>query len=84
MTQIRTDHLHNGTNKNIFQYCLNSDNFIHNVRVIGSHYGGIQVHPSLLGHVEIPYIWTEYIYHVGSSLALHSIILSGLLRKSYD
>ena len=37
------------------------------------------VDQSLQDNVEIPYNWIEYIYHVDSSLDLHSIIQSGLI-----
>ena len=48
------------------------------MRAIQGHSGGNIVDLSLLDDVEIPYNWTEYIYHVNSSLDLHSIIQSGL------
>ena len=51
---------------------------------IRGHSGGNKVDPSLLGNVEIPYIWSEYVHHVGSSLCQHSIIHSGLTAGGKD
>ena len=45
---------------------------------------GNKVDPSLLDHVQIPYRWSEYLYHVGSSLNTHSIIHSGLNAGGTD
>ena len=73
------DYLHKGSDKKRFQYCLNSDGFIHYVRAIQGHSGGNKDGPSLLDNGEIPYI-----YHVGSSLNLHSIIPSGLIAGGKD
>ena len=56
-----------------FQYCLNSDGFIHYIRAIQGHYGAHEIDPSLLDNVKILCMWSEYIYHVGSSLCTHSI-----------
>ena len=42
---------------------------------------GTKVDLSLLDHVLIPYNWSEYLYHVGCSLFLHSIIHSGLIAE---
>ena len=47
--------------------------------VIQGHSGGNKVDPSLVDNVEIPYNWSEYINHVGSSLDLFSVNQSGLI-----
>ena len=76
------DHLRKGSDKNRFQYCLNSDGFIHYMRAIQGHSAGNKVDPSLVDRVEKPCMGSEYIYHVGSSLCLHSIPLwIGCRRK---
>ena len=43
---------------------------MHYMRAIQGPPGGnkVKVDPSLPGKVKIPYNWSEYIYHVGSSL----------------
>ena len=73
------DHLHGGSDKKRFQHCPNSDGFILYLRADKGPSGGNKVDPSLQDKVEIPCNWIEYIYHVGSSLDLHSIIQSGLI-----
>ena len=44
------------------------------MRAIKGRTGGNTVDPSLRDDVEILYMWCEYIYHVGASLDLHSVI----------
>ena len=73
------DLLHRGNVKKRFQYCLNSDGFIHYMRVSRDHSGGNKVDPLLPDKVQMPYMWSEYLHHVGSSLCLQSIIHSGLI-----
>ena len=46
------------------------------MRAIQGHSGGNTVDPSLLDNVKIPYMWSEYLYHVGSSL-IHSGSIAG-------
>ena len=54
--------------------CLNFDGFIHHMRVILGHSGGTNDDFSLLDNVQIPYMWSEYISHAGSSsLRMHSV-----------
>ena len=76
--QMWIEHLRIGSNKKIFQYCLNSDGSIHYIRAIQGHSGVNKVDPSVLDNVTIPYMLSECIYHIGSSLCLHSI------RKRYQ
>ena len=71
----RLDLLHRGSDKKSFQHCLNSDDVIHYMRAIQSHSGGNKVDPLLLDKVQIPYRWSEYFYHVGSSSSV-CILLS--------
>ena len=61
--------------------CLNFDRFILYMRAIQGHSGGNKIKSSLLYNWEIPYTWTEYICHVGSSLDLHSILHSRVDRR---
>ena len=53
------DHLHKGSNKKRFQYCLNSDGVTHYMRAIQGHSEGNKVDPLLLDSVDIPYNWNE-------------------------
>ena len=77
------DHLRDGSNKKRFQHCLDSDGFIHYMRAIQGHFGGNKFDPSLLENVEVPYMWSEFFYHAGSSLDLRSILQS-CGRKGYE
>ena len=72
------DLLHKGSDKNSVQYCLNSDGLIPRTRAIQGHSGATKVDLSLPDDVLIPYKWSEYVYHVGSSLCINSIFHSGL------
>ena len=63
---------------------LNSDGHTHYMRAIQSHSGETKVDPLFLDIVKIPYMWSEYINHVGSSLCMHSIIHSGLIAGRKD
>ena len=78
------DLLHEGSDKKRFQCCLNSDSFIHHLRAIRGHSGGNRVDPVLLDSVKIPHLRSEYLYHVGSSLCMHSIIPAGLIAGGKD
>ena len=82
--QMWIDHLHRGSNKKIFQYRLDSDGFILYMHAIQGNSGGNKVDPSRQDNVKILYTWSENIYHVGSSLDPHSIILSGLIAGGKD
>ena len=53
------------------------------MRAIQGHREGNKVDLSLLEYVEIPCNWSEYIYQVGSSLDLHSVIQSGLITAVF-
>ena len=68
----RLYHLHTGRDKKIFQRCLNSDGSIHYMRAVQDHSGGNKVDPLPLDNVKIPYMRSEYICQVGSSLCRHS------------
>ena len=50
------------------------------MRAFQGHPGEVRVDPKLQGHVEIPYGWTDCIYHVGvASLGCRSIADAGLV-----
>ena len=66
------------------QCCLNSDGFSLYMRAIQDHSGGNKVDLILQDNVKIPYNFIEYVYHVGSSHDLHSIIQSGLIAKGKE
>ena len=48
------------------------------------HSGGTKVDPALLDNVEVPRRWSEYLYHVGCSRYMHSILQSGLIERGKD
>ena len=80
---IRTwiDHLQRGGGqKKRFQYCTDStrEETLY-LRAIRGHSGENPMDPSLQDNVLIPDNFFEYIYHVGCSFNLHSIITSGLI-----
>ena len=49
------------------------------IRAIQGHSGGALVDPELLNYVASPLGWKEYLYHVGGSFAMHSIVQAGLI-----
>ena len=57
-----------------FESCLNSLHKIQYVGALQDHSGGVRVDPTLQINAEIPYGWTDYIYHVGSSGDRRSIV----------
>ena len=54
------------------------------LRAIQCHSGGTHIDPTLQDNVLLPNDFAEHIYHVGSSLDTHSIILSGLIPGGKD
>ena len=73
-----------GGPKKRFQYCLDpcsDDTFL---LAIQGHSEGNQIDPALQGNVLLPSDFAEYIYHVGSSHDMHSIIQSGLIPGGKD
>ena len=54
------------------------------LRAIQGHSGGSQIDPALQGNVLLPNDFADYIYHVGSSHDLHTIIQSGLIPGGKD
>ena len=56
-----------GSDKQRFQYCLDSTDFLLYVRALQGHSGRNKVDPSVQDNVEIPYNWIECICHAGSS-----------------
>ena len=77
------NHQEKGSNKERLQYCLDFYGYILYMRIQG-HSGGNKVHLSLQDTLEIPYKWTDYIYHVGSFHECNSIIGSGLIAEGKD
>ena len=49
------------------------------MRSLQNQSGRVPIDPNLKNHVQIPYGWTEYIYHVGSTLDHRSISEGGLI-----
>ena len=50
-----------------FQYCLNSDGLMIDLCAIQGHSWGTKIDLAILDKREIPYRWSEYLYHVGCS-----------------
>ena len=75
-----------GGPKKRFQYCLDpySAETIQNLRAIQGHSGGYQIDAALQDNVLSPSDFAEYVYHVGSSHDMHSIIQSGLTLGGKD
>ena len=75
-----------GGPKKRFRYCLNphSAETIIYFRAIQGHPGQEQINPTLQYNVLLPSDFAEYIYHVGSSHDMHSIIQSGLIPGGKD
>ena len=75
-----------GGPKKRFQYCRDpypADTILY-LRAIQGHSGGNPIDPELQDNVMLPSDFAEYIYHVGSSHYMHSIILSGLIPGGND
>ena len=75
------DFFRTGSDKERFQYCVKSDGVIHHMRAIPSK---VTLEETRLIHhcwvnVQVPYRWSEYFYHLGSPLKMHSSIHSGLI-----
>ena len=66
-------------NKKRYQYCTDSSRETLYVRALQGHSGRNPVDPSLQDNVLIPDGYFKYIYHVGCTINLHSIINSGLI-----
>ena len=62
-----------------FEYCVDHGGRIKYLRALQGHSGGVRVDPTLQNHVQIPYGWTDHIYHVGSTKARRSIVDAGFL-----
>ena len=70
-----------GGKKKRFQYCLNpsSSNKFMYFRAIQGHSGENFVDPLLQDDMLLPADFAEYIYHIGNSYEMHSMIQSGLI-----
>ena len=73
-----------GRNEKILQYCLDSCDHILNMRAIQGRSGGNKGDLSLQDNVEIPYKWTEFINHVGSSGGCNSVLRAGFIAGGKD
>ena len=54
-----------GSKKTSFEYCKNSQDSVTYVRTIQGHTGGYMISPELMGHVECPNNWKEFVFHIG-------------------
>ena len=69
-----------GGNKKRFQYCTDSsEQEILYLRALQGHSRRNLIDPSLQDNVLIPDTFSEYIYHIGCAINLHSITNSGLI-----
>ena len=68
-----------GGNKKRYQYCTDSSGIILYLRALQGHSGRSLIDPTLQDNVVIPSNFFQYIYHVGCTVKLHSIINSGLI-----
>ena len=66
-------------NKKRFQYCTDPSGEILYLRALQGHSGRNLIDPSLQDNVLIPNVFFEYIYHIGCTINLLSIINSGLI-----
>ena len=78
------DLLYQGSDKNKYHYCVDSTNNPFYLRAIGGHSGGTVVGPTLLDNVAEPLGWKEYLYHVGGSVTIHSIMQTRLIAGSKE
>ena len=85
--RMRPHHLKKGEDKKRCQCCLDPSISYHTIlyiRAIRGHSGGNKIDPTLQENVMMPNDFIEYIYHVGCSHDLHSIIQSELFAGGKD
>ena len=69
-----------GDNKKRFQYCTDSSGQeILYLRALQGHSGRNSIDPTLQDNVLIPNDFSEYSYHIGCAISLHSITNSGFI-----
>ena len=68
-----------GGNKGRYQYCTGSSGALLYLRALQGHSGRSLIDPTLQDNVIIPDGFSQYIYHVGCAINVHSIINSGLI-----
>ena len=68
-----------GSNKKRSEGCMNSKNQVTHVRAIQGHTGGSMMSPELMRHVEIPYNWKKFTFHMECSYDLNSFMDQGLI-----
>ena len=73
-----------GGAKRRFQYCTHDSGTIVYFLALQGHSGRNLIDPSLQYNVVIPSKFFQYIYHVGCSFNLHSIINSGLIPEGQN
>ena len=67
-----------GGNKKRYQYCTDSSGVILYLRALQGHSGRNIIDPSLQDSVIIQSNFFQYMYHVGCTFNLHSVVSSGL------
>ena len=73
-----------GSNKQRFQYCLDSSGNLLYLRDIQGHSARLKVDPTVQHNVMLPNNSVKYIYHLGCSHNLHYIIQSVLIAGGKD
>ena len=63
----------------MFQHCKNSRDVLLYTRAIQGRTGGNVIASELMGHVAIPCIWKEFLFHRACSYDVTSILRSGLI-----
>ena len=59
------EYLYHGSYKTSFEICKDAGGELVYIRAIQGHSGGMIIQPELMNYVQIPYKWTQFIYHVG-------------------
>ena len=72
-------HIHFGSNKTRFEYCLNSRKELVYSRGIQVHTGGITIRLEIMKNTLIPYNWKDFIFHRSSAFNQFSITQTGLV-----
>ena len=58
---------------------MNSKTQVTHIRAIQGHTGGSMMSPEMMRHVEIPYIWKKFTFHMECSYDLNSFMDQGLI-----
>ena len=73
-----------GGSKRRYQYCSDNSGTILYLRALQGHSGNNLIDPTLQDNVVIETGISHYIYHVGCTFNLHSVIINGLIPEGQD